>query len=176
MQAFTQFRLSPEHTQQIAGVAQPVHVPRSPPQPHEEGSASSPPRSLPPVPVPPQMMGGIPTSQAKRKHKFELIIEVPSKRIKVPNNPSSSSSTASSSAVVGTHGQANSHFPTRKALGTTFKVDLNPRIRDITVTRDFMWIHFGVNPFRSFVQTPKAQFEKHGYNNFVFVRGVRTTK
>jgi len=151
----------------------------------------------PPAPVTsPSQMTGVPASQVKRKHKFELVIEVPAKRFKARNHPTSnhtsSSSTASpshvvpdtgSSAVVTTNGPVRSgqNRPsggglTCKVPGTTFKVNLDPKLRNISVTRDFMWAYFGANPSRSFSQIPEARFEKHGYDHFVFLRGVRTTK
>ena len=138
--------------------------------------------------------GTIPALRAKRKHNFELIIEIPAKKSKslhrsTSNPPSNSSAASSSRTASNTSAVAASHAPMKKAqnrlskgaiirkvLGTPFKVDLDPKIRNITVTRDFMHTHFGVNPTRSFSQISEAQFEKHGYDHFVCVHGVRTTK
>ena len=136
-----------------------------------------------------------PTSQVKRKHNFELVITIPAKRFKalnhptsnLPSNPPATSSSRTvpetSLVVVATRGpakNAQNHLSSgsiiRKVSGATFEVDLDPEIRGIAVTRDFMWTHFGVNPSRSFSQIPNAQFKKHGYDHFVFVRGVRMTK
>ena len=175
---------------------QPGQVPYPQPQPHEETPLPIP-HLPPPIPtIPPlQMANVVPASRVKRKHKFELVIEIPAKRFKALNHPTlnfppnpptaSSSNTISdtgSSAVITTNrpaGNSQNHLPggviTHK-LGTTFKVDLDPKIRNISVTRDFMRAHFGAGPYRSFCQIPKAQFEKHGYDHFVFIRGVRATK
>ena len=135
----------------------------------------------------------VPASQTKRKHKFELIIDIPAKKHKAVYHPvlnhfSNSSVASSSRAALGDSPSAVeatraplkksqgflSRVPTvRKVLGTKFKVNLDPKIREVAVTRDFMHTRFGVNRFRSFSQISGPKLQEYGYDHFVCVSRVR---
>ena len=65
---------------------------------------------------------------------------------------------------------------TRIPQGITFKVDLDPEIRDIAVTRRFMWAYFGAHQRYQFVPLSQEHIDKHGYDHFVFIREVRTNE
>ena len=131
-------------------------------------------------------MGIIPASQAKRKHNFELVIEIPAKRFKALNYPTPSSSVnnsvASSSRVTLDTPVAGVPKPAkhrkrppliRKIPSVAFKVNLDPKIRDIAVTRSFMGSYFGAHQRFQFSRLPVHQIIKHGYDHFVFIHGVR---
>ena len=195
-----QFKVNPEYARRIAGaagvVAPPVQVPAPSPQPREE--TPLPPPRLPPPPPPtvyrPNPVGIIPALQAKRKINFELIIEVPAKRFKAslyptPNSSSSSSAASSSRVTLDTSVVATTRAPvkgprsspkkeplTRNLKGTTFKVDLDPDIRDIAVTRNFMWAYFGAHQRFQFVPLSREHINKHGYDHFVFIHEVRASE
>lgn len=189
--------MNPEYARRTARtnavVATPVQVPTPPPQPREETPPPPPSPPLVPVVRPAKAIGIIPASQAKRKQNFELIIEVPAKRFKTSNyitqNSSSGSSAAStsrttldaSSSTAATLAPAkwaraphkNPIF--RRNLGTPFVVDLNPKIRDVAVTRDFMRSYFGAHMRCTISQPSKEHLDKHGYDHFVFINEVRTS-
>ena len=167
-------------------VAPPVRVPAPPPQPLEETAAPLPPPAVHPT----RAIGIIPASQAKRKHNFELIIEVPAKRFKLSDRPMQSSSSNGSGAsssritldapaaattrVVPVKPQRRSSKDIiRKVPGTQFAVTLDPKIRDILVTREFMRSWFGTHYYHQFCEPSVDMVRKHGFDHFVFVNGVR---
>ena len=133
-------------------------------------------------------------SRPKRKHNFELIIEIPAKKLKASyrptSNPSPSGPLASSSQVtLDNSAGVATRTPVKetenrpwieeigcKVLGVTFKVGLNPEIRDLVVTRSFMASHFGAHPRRQISQLSEEWVRKHGYDHFVFLHAVRTSK
>lgn len=144
--------------------------------------------SPPPAVRPKNYIGIIPTSQAKRKHDFELVIEVPSKKFKppcyLPPSASSGSPAASSGRSVPEKSVTTTTRPVRecqtrfrnfhKITGTRFKVALDPQVRDATVTRDFLRAHFGTHSTASFCQLPAHQVDRHGYDHFVFASEVNS--
>lgn len=145
--------------------------------------------SPPPAVHPKNFIGIIPASQLKRKHNFELVIEVPSKKLKPLRYPQSSTSSgnpmASSSRSVPnksvTTATGSSVWENRtrqrnirKATGTHFKVTLDPQIRDATVTRAFMNAHFRIRLSNQFCQLPQDKADHHGYDHFVFVSKVNS--
>lgn len=162
-----------------------MRVPTPPPQPREETAAPPP----PPAVCPTRAIGIIPASQAKRKHNFELVIEVPAKRFKLSNLPMQSSSSngsgASSSRITLDAPAAattrvsvkpprrSSKEIIRKVPGTQFAVTLDPKIRDIFVTREFMRSWFGTHCYHQFCEPSGEMVRKHGFDHFVFVHGVR---
>ena len=141
--------------------------------------------------VPKKPIGIIPLSQLKRKRDFELIIEVPEKRFRASNYPAKSSSTgptASSSrdnaddepvvvvtrAPVPTVQTSSKKAPTRTISTAAFNVELDPEIRNITVTRAYMSSHFGAHPVQQFCEPTQEMIDEHGYDHFVFISKVRT--
>ena len=148
----------------------------------------------PPAVYQPKPVGIIPASEAKRKINFELIIEVPAKRLKAslyptPNSSSGSSAASSSRNTLDTPVVAATRAPVKEPRsspqneppihdlqGTTIKIDLDPNIRNIAVTRKFMWDHFGAHPRLHFAQPSQEHIEEHGYDHFVFLREVRASK
>lgn len=186
--------MNPEHAQRIARANEIAAAPiQTPAQPREE-TPPPPPPSPPPAPVvyPPRTIDIIPASRVKRKHDFELIIEAPAKRYKASNYPatgsSSGSSAASSSRITLDASPATVVAPapvrpkrrsfkdpaSRPIRGTSFVVDLDPKIRDVVVSRDFMGSYFGAHMRYTFSIPAKDKFEKHGYDHFVFINRVRT--
>lgn len=186
--------MNPEHAQRTARANEIVAAPiQTPARPREE-TPPPPPRSPPPAPVvhPTRAIGIIPASRVKRKHDFELIIETTAKRHKASNYPitgsSSSSSTASSSRITLDAPPAALVAPapvrpqrlhkdsaSRKVRGTSFVVDLDPKIRDVVVSRDFMGSYFGAQKRYTFSIPGKDKVDKHGYDHFVFINRVRTS-
>ncbi|KAF9649388.1 hypothetical protein BDM02DRAFT_3186288 [Thelephora ganbajun] len=186
------FKVNPEHTWRIAVtngiVPPPAQVLTLPSQPRDE-TPPLPPRSPSPPPFVPltRAFGIIPASQAKRKRDFELIIEIPAKRFKASQYPTPSSSSngfvaSSSSTTLDSPAVTIVRAPAQKVCtgscrkviireigGTRFKVDLNPEIRSVTVTRHFMWSHFGTHQVHPFSEPPKDQVDRHGYDHFVFI-------
>ena len=174
-------------------VAPPIQ-PLTPVQPREETPPPPPARSpSSPSPAsairPSRLIGIIPASQAKRKHNFELVIEIPAKRFKASCYPaalscSSNGSVASSSRTTlnttRTPVKASRNRLTQTIIrdvpSATFLVDVDPQIRDVVVTRDFMSSHFGAPSRKSFSQPPKDWFDTHGYDHFTFVLEVRASK
>jgi len=63
----------------------------------------------------------------------------------------------------------------RKVPKIPFIVDLDPKIRDVLVTREYMGAYFGAQQRSTFSKPTQEQFNKHGYDHFVFVHGVRTS-
>lgn len=186
--------MNPEHAQRVARAKETVAAPiQTPAQPREE-TPPLPPRSPPPAPIvyPPRTIDIIPASRVKRKHNFELIIEAPAKRYKVSNYPatgsSSGSSTTSSGRITLDAPPAAVVAPApvrpqrrlfkdpafRKVRGTSFVVNLDPKIRDVVVSREFMGSYFGAHKRYTFSIPPKDKLDKHGYDHFVFINGVRT--
>jgi hypothetical protein len=169
----------------------PPPLPRSPSPPPR--TPSPPPRSPAPAPTvyPPRLIGIIPASQAKRKHNFELIIETPSKRSKafhghIPSSSWNRPVASSSRATLDTPVTAATRAPTKKArkafpkrpiirkvLGPIFKVGLDPKIRDVAVTRDFVHSYFGLHHTVKFAKLSEDQVGKHGSDPFVFICEVR---
>lgn len=168
-----------------------MQAPVPPPQPREE---SPPHRSPLPASVgcPKKPVDAVPAPRAKRKHTFELIIET-RKRSKLSNHSTQSSSpinsVASSSRVKLDAPSSTPAKPTlakslprrllrnaapRKVYGTPLVMSLDPKIRDVTVTREFMCSYFGTHVGFVFSEPPQDHFDRHGYDHFVFVNGVRT--
>ena len=56
-----------------------------------------------------------------------------------------------------------------------FVVGLNQKIRDVVVTREFLNSYFGASQRFTVHKSTKEQLDKHGYNHFVFIHGVRTS-
>ena len=120
---------------------------------------------------------------------FELVIEVPAKRSKASlyhtPDPSSSSAASSSRVTLDTPVVAATRAPAeprsspqkepliRNLESTAFKVDLDPDIRNITVTRKFMRAYFGAHPRLQFAPLSQKHINNHGYDHFVFIREVR---
>ena len=169
----------------------PRNSPSPPPlQPNEEAPPSPRPPSTPPTVITKKPIGIIPLSQLKRKHNFELIIEVPAKRLKASNYPAQNSSTGPTtsssrdnaddeSVVVVTRAPAPtiktfSKAPVRKILTPAFNVQLDPRIKSVIVTRTYLSAHFGASPARQFCEPEQAMIDRHGYDHFVFINKVRT--
>ena len=192
-----QFRVNSERAQRIARVnevvATPIQVPAPPPQPREEPPPPrSPPRASTLRPMTPINIA--PATRAKRKHNFELIIETSRKRSKPSSHPaqgsSSVNSVATSSRVTldAPSSAAAESMPAKslsrrllrnatsyKVFGTPFAVGLDPKIRDVTVTREFMCSNFGAHPGFTFSKPLQDHFDRHGYDHFVFINGVRNT-
>lgn len=61
----------------------------------------------------------------------------------------------------------------RKVSGTTFTPDIDPEIRNVVVTREFLRSQFGAHPYHIFSQPPVDKVHKHGYDHFAFIHGVR---
>ena len=137
----------------------------------------------PPTVVPKKPIEIIPLSQLKRKCDFELIIEVLEKRFRALNYLAKSSSTgpmASSShnnaddelvvvvtcALVPTVQTSSKKAPTCTISTAAFNVELDPEIRNITVTRAYMSSHFGAHPVQQFCKPMQEMIDKHGYDHF----------
>ena len=133
----------------------------------------------------------IPASPAKRKFDFELVVGPPSKKSKTSRHPvpspSSSGPKASSSRNVSGKFvavakrskrpyQRNPISIIRKFSGATFNVTLDPKIRDVLVTRAFMGEHFGTLSTRSFNRPPRYRVDCQSYDHFVFVCEVRMSR
>jgi hypothetical protein len=160
----------------------PIRVPTPPPPP--------PPRSLSPPPPGKHISKPVeiaPTSRAKRKHQFELIIEIPAKRFKPSRYPESvSSSTGAATASSSRNGLISStkrakappiaQSGIRKPTVPSFRVRLDPKIRDVAVSREFLKAHFGANKLLPFSKPTKRQVDNHGYDHFAFVHEVRTDR
>jgi hypothetical protein len=197
-ESIVQFRVNPEYARRIAStnevVAESVRVPA--PQ-MEEAPPPPPPRPLssPTVARPANSVGIIPTSQKKRKYTFELVIEVPSKRFKAsryaptgtpPDGPTTSSSRDVPSESVEVFARSPARGRRDKLSGTmrivrkvdspSFDVTLDPRVRDVFATRAFMGDQFGTSYTRSYSEPPQCLIDKHGYDHFLFVAEVRTSR
>lgn len=144
--------------------------------------------SLPPAVHSTNYIGIIPASHAKRKHNFELIIEAPSKKFKPSRCPPPSSSFSGGPTTSSSHSVPDKSVTTatrspareyqtgernvRNVAGGPFKVVLDPQVRDVTVSRDFMRTHFGARSTRSFCQLSEPHVDRHGYDHFAFVSEV----
>ena len=62
----------------------------------------------------------------------------------------------------------------RKFRSTPFVVDLNPKIRDVAVSRNFMRSYFGAHKRHRFSEPEQDRVDNHGYDHFVFINKVRT--
>lgn len=117
----------------------------------------------------------IPASRAKRRPNFELIIEVPAKRFRASHYPVPSPAISPDKST--THqrkkrDRTHRSAVTRELASTPFKVTLDPNIRSIGVTREFLCTQFDVKR----VSCSRLAYEvhKHGYDHFAFLHEVRT--
>jgi hypothetical protein len=198
-----QFRVNPEYARRIAAttngaVVPVVRLPTPQPQPREETPPPLPRSpSYPPTVLPPESTTratrALPTSRPKRKHNFELIIEIPAKRFKASRYQTVTASSSSNNSAVssrrnpsGNSAVENPHprprknqNPTtnntidRRIATTPFKVTLDPELRNVTVTRQYMEAQFGAHCYQPFPKIPRELVDKHGYDHFIFMHDVR---
>jgi hypothetical protein len=61
----------------------------------------------------------------------------------------------------------------RQTAAAPFKVTLDPELRDVTVTRQYLKAQFGAFSFHPFAKIPRGLVEEHGYDHFIFMHSVR---
>ena len=60
----------------------------------------------------------------------------------------------------------------RKVSGTRYPIDLDPTMKNVTVTRAFMHQYFGAHPTHRYSEPPRDRCD---YDHFIFLDGVRKT-
>lgn len=61
--------------------------------------------------------------------------------------------------------------PIRRIRAPSFKIDLNPKIRDVLVSRAYMLSHFGAHNIRSFAVPSRKKVHPQEYGHFLFING-----